>query len=66
MKVCDAELIEVLNELRGAYPDWRLGQMLCNVATWAKGAGSGAIWDMEDSEFIQTARDRLKHRANSN
>jgi hypothetical protein len=65
MKISDDELFEVLRELRRTYPDWRLGQLVCNVATWARGADKTAVWDVEDSEFIQTAREHLKHQKQS-
>jgi hypothetical protein len=66
MKVSDEELLELLRELRRIYPDWRLGQIVCNVAAWARGSDKGAVWDLEDSEFIQTAREHLKRHAGPN
>ena len=65
MKISDDELLVALRELRRTYPDWRLGQLVCNVATWARGADKAAVWDLEDSEFIQTALEHLKHRKQS-
>jgi hypothetical protein len=65
MKNSDDELLEVLRELRQTYPDWRIGQLVCNVALWARGAEVSAVWDVEDSEFIETARKHLQHRKQS-
>jgi hypothetical protein len=65
MRISDAELLEVLRELRQTYPDWRLGQMVCNVAAWARGTDKSAVWDVEDLEFIETARKHLQHRKQS-
>jgi hypothetical protein len=60
MSSTDTELLEVINELRRAYPEWRFGQLVCNVATWARGAEASAVWDVEDAEFIRTAREHLQ------
>ncbi len=62
MSSSDTELLEVIRELRRVYPDWRFGQMVCNVATWARGAEASAAWDVEDAEFIRTAREHLQRR----
>ncbi len=48
MSVTHDELIESLAELRRALPSVRLGQLIANMATVARGAVAGAIWDVED------------------
>ena len=60
MKNSNDEVLEVLGELRTRYPDWRLGQLVCNVTVWSKGTDKNAIWDLEDSEFVVTARKHLQ------
>jgi hypothetical protein len=50
------ELLSTLDELGRLFPDWRLGQMLANLAMAAGHAESGAVWDLEDSEAIMAAR----------
>ena len=60
MKISNDELLEALRELRSRYPDWRLGQLVCNVTVWAKGTDKNAIWDLDDSEFIAAARKHLQ------
>ncbi len=50
------ELIEALSELRTLFPDWRLGQLVANLATAAGCADAGAIWDIEDEQLLLAAR----------
>lgn len=60
------ELIESLSELREALPSMRLGQLIANMATVARGAVPGAIWEMEDDELLTAIRwqlDQLSARA---
>ena len=51
-----AELLEVLNELRRRYPEWRLGQLVSNVAGWA----DENPWDIEDEQFLAAAKEHLR------
>ena len=50
------ELIESLVELRNALPSMRLGQLIANMATVARGAIPGAIWEAEDDELLKAIR----------
>ena len=54
------ELIESLAELRQALPSMRLGQLIANMATVARGAVAGAIWEMEDDELLSAIRWQLE------
>jgi hypothetical protein len=56
------EVLQVLAELSDLYPDMRIGQLVENVAMWAKGPEEGAAWDVEDEEFLETAREHLERR----
>ena len=56
------ELFEVLKAMRTSYPEWRFGQLICNVAAWARGAETNSVWDVEDHELVQTARAHLLKR----
>ena len=47
------ELIDSLAELRQALPTMRLGQLIANMATVARGAVAGAVWEMEDDELLR-------------
>jgi hypothetical protein len=50
------ELIGALSELRALFPDWRMGQLVANLATAAGAADAGAIWDVEDEQLLTAAR----------
>lgn len=61
------DLLKVLVELSGVFPDWRFGQLVANVATAARGPQVEAIWDSEDDELLAAAcrllernRDRMQ------
>ncbi len=62
MKISDDELMEVLREFRQAYPDFRFGQMVCSIAEWARGPVVSAVYDVEDDEFVKTAREHLRKK----
>jgi hypothetical protein len=51
-----AELLEALAELGRAYPNWRLGQSLSNLAMAAGRLDAGGVWDLEDDEALAAAR----------
>ena len=57
------ELIESLAELRRALPSMRLGQLVANMATVARGAVPGAIWEAEDEELLDAIRWQLQQLA---
>lgn len=54
-----------LEDLHRLYPDWRFGQMVANVAAWAKGPASEAVWDVEDEEFLSALEAHLRTRNTS-
>jgi len=54
-----ARVLAALSEL---YPDWRLGQIIANVAGWARGPTNEAVWDVEDEEFLDAAESHIKRR----
>ena len=47
-----ADLLAVIAQLCQRYPDWRLGQLVANVAGWA----DQEIWDVEDEQLLEAAR----------
>lgn len=57
------ELIESLAKLRRALPSMRLGQLIANMATVARGAVPGAVWDAEDEELLGAIRWQLQQLA---
>jgi hypothetical protein len=56
-----AELFEALVELAKRYPEWRVGQLVANVAGWV----DVDVWDVEDAELLAAARSHLEALARS-
>jgi hypothetical protein len=54
-----SELLDVIAELSRRYPDWRLGQIVANVAGWA----DQELWDVEDEQLLQAALSHLQQLA---
>ena len=54
------QVLTALAELSDAFPDWRFGQMIANLALVARGPDSGSIWDMEDEELLAAIHWHLK------
>lgn len=50
------ELLARLAELSRIRPEWRLGQLMANLAMTAGRLDSGGIWDLEDIEALEAAR----------
>jgi hypothetical protein len=57
-----AELLKTLAELGQAHSEWRLGQMLGNLAMAAGRTEASGVWDLEDSEALAAARRLLERR----
>jgi hypothetical protein len=53
---CRVELLQAVAELGRRYPDWRLGQLLANIAGWA----DVDVWDVEDEPLLQAIRLHLE------
>ena len=58
--VPDEELFTALKQMRSLYPEMRFAQLVCNLATWARGPQVSSVWDVEDQELIDTANRRLQ------
>ncbi len=56
MSAARTELLRLLSELSEACPEMRMGQLIANLATLARGAAVEAIWDAEDEELLAAAR----------
>jgi hypothetical protein len=50
------EIVGLLRDLSALLPDMRIGQLMANLATVARGTSPSAIWDMEDEELLAAAR----------
>ena len=53
------EILCALEAMCQRYPDWRFGQMVANISTWATGPKAEAVWDVEDEKFLKAMRDHL-------
>lgn len=51
-----AELIAALAEVSRLRPEWRLGQLVANLATTAGRLDSGAVWELDDAEALAAAK----------
>jgi hypothetical protein len=49
------KLLSALTELGRLHPEWRMGQMLANLATTAGRLDAGGVWDLEDEEALSAA-----------
>lgn len=54
------EVLETLAELSEHIPQVRLGQLMANLATIARGMKAEAIWDMEDEELLAVSKSHLE------
>ena len=52
-----SDLLTALGELSRRYPDWRLGQLIANLAGWA----DQDVWDAEDEQLLEAAKIHLEH-----
>jgi hypothetical protein len=53
-----AALLAAFAELSRRYPEWRLGQLVANVAGWA----DQVIWDVEDEQLLAAAQLHLQQQ----
>ena len=53
------ELIRLIEEMSEGYPEFRLGQLIANLAFWARGDQEGAVWNVEDEELMAAAREQI-------
>lgn len=51
-----AELLAAVEALARHYPDWRLGQLVANIAGWT----DQDVWDVEDEQPLAAARAHLQ------
>ncbi|HEX7450267.1 MAG TPA: hypothetical protein VF306_22095 [Pirellulales bacterium] len=51
-----AELLSALADVSRLRPEWRLGQLVANLATTAGRLDSGGIWELDDAEALAAAK----------
>ena len=60
------DLTEAIGELRQLFPDWRLGQLIANLALAAGSTDNAAIWDIEDEQLLGAARRLIERNRGRN
>ena len=55
------ELLQTLAVLSELCPEMRMAQLITNLATLARGAAVGAVWDVEDEELLAAARQQTAY-----
>lgn len=58
-----AELLDALAEVGRIRPEWRLGQLVANLATTAGRLDSGGVWELDDAEALAAARMLIEQHA---
>ncbi|MCP4348831.1 MAG: hypothetical protein GY795_25410 [Desulfobacterales bacterium] len=58
------KLLKLLVQLCEIYPDMRFGQLVINLAQWARGPDISAAWDATDEELIQAAEKNIQRYKN--
>ncbi len=59
------EILGLLEEMSQRYPEWRFGQLIANVALWARqptDPQDTGIWDAEDDEILAALKRHLAQR----
>jgi len=56
------ELLKILQEISEVSPEVRFGQMIVNFSYFARGPENTSIWDVEDEELLEAAKDYLAHK----
>jgi hypothetical protein len=64
MTPIQCQLIQAVEEMWDLHPGWRLGQMIENVALWARQPTEpiDPTWDVEDEELLTTLRGHIERR----
>lgn len=62
-KTVSEELLEALVEVRALFPQWRLGQLVANLAQSAGLEGPGGVWEAEDAQLLAAARRLVERNA---
>jgi hypothetical protein len=54
------DVLHVLADLSEVAPEVRLGQLIANLSYLARGLSNESIWNMDDEELLEAARQHLK------
>ena len=59
------EVLRLLADVSEQYPEWRFGQLLANVAMWARQPTEphdSGTWDVEDEELLLAMQRHLARK----
>ncbi len=48
-------VLQEIEKVWRLHPDWRLGQLVCNLSAWID-ASQNIVWDVEDDALIAEAQ----------
>jgi hypothetical protein len=54
------ELLQALARFGDHAPDVRFGQLIANLAFLARSSGASDVWEVEDEELLEAAREHLR------
>jgi hypothetical protein len=54
------QLVEAIAELRLLFPDWRMGQLVANLALASGSTDPGGIWEIEDEHMLAAAHSLIE------
>ena len=54
------QLLQVIAEISEFVPEVRLGQLVANLSSLARGPANGSVWDTEDEDMLEAARKHLE------
>lgn len=55
-------VLQEIERIWRAHPDWRLGQLVCNLAAWADPT-QNIVWDVEDEVLVAEVQRHLEQNA---
>lgn len=55
------QLLAAVEEIWQEQPDWRFGQLVSNLALFARGPFASATYDVEDEELLKAAQRHLQN-----
>lgn len=54
------DLLRILSEFSAHAPELRFGQLIANLAFLARASGPSDVYDVEDEELLEAARNHLR------
>ncbi len=56
-----SKVLKEVEKIWRLHPDWRLGQLLCNLAGW-EDPKQNIVWDIEDDAVVAQIRRHLRQQ----